>query len=452
MKTIKKPFTVLAGKCLALPLLAALFIPTLSFARIAQADDTQTLQALLNTGGTLPAGKTYNVSASLLVNKSINLNGDIINWNGTAGGCMKIQTAGVVVQNGTINGTWAPTGTYNPAGASGIVIYADNVTVTKMTVQNVPNYGIVVSGARNTPTITYNTIKNTGYIGFYYDAEGATTGGNFSFNTIDRSAIPASSVHQLAIGIRGNSNSTTPVSTGWVITNNTVTMPLNPTDWTAECIEVRALVNANISNNTFNNSSIGVSLYRSTGTTVANNKFYNAQLEAIEVNDCATTACNYNVITGGNTNGYLFDGTNGSNGTTITGDVISGTKGDCIHATAGTQNIKIINAKLTATNGTNPISLLGTTGVSISGGTMTGDNSPNQNAVLLTNCVGGLTVNGATVQNFAKALVYISSTNGAQTKNVTVSGNVVSNVKTALGTYLINGSTVDNGTVVVTLK
>src|SRR3569832_1449185 len=373
MKTIKKPFTVSAVKRLALPILALLLIPAFSFA-----DDTALVQGMITNGTAFPAVKTYTDSTSLIVNKSVNFNGDVINYTGTAGGCLKIQTAGVTVQNGTITGTWVTTAANNPAGASGIVIYADNVTVTKMTIQNLSIYGIVVSGARNNPIITYNKILNTGYIGFYYDAEGATTGGNFSFNIVDRSGIPPTAVHQLAIGIRGNSNATTPVSTGWVFTNNTVTMPLNPTDWTAECIEIRALVNAYISNNTFNNSSIGVSLYRSTGTIVANNKFNNAQLEAIEVNDCYTTACTTNIITGGVGNGYLFDGTAGSDGTTITGDVISGTKGDCIHTTAGTKNVKILNARLTATNGTTPISLLGTTGVTVTGTIMTGDNSTGQ--------------------------------------------------------------------------
>ncbi|MGZ4000667.1 MAG: right-handed parallel beta-helix repeat-containing protein, partial [Mucilaginibacter sp.] len=317
------------------------------------------------------------------------------------------------------------------------------VTITKMTIQDITNYGIVVSGARNNPIITYNKILNTGYIGFYYDAEGATTGGNFSYNTIDRSQIAPSAVHQLAIGVRGNSSATTPVSTGWVITNNTVTMPLNPTDWTAECIEIRALVNANISNNTFNNSSIGVSLYRSTGTIVANNKFNNAQLEAIEVNDCYTTACTSNIITGGIGNGYLFDGTAGSNGTTITGDVISGTIGDCIHTSPNTQNIKIVNAVLTVGTNAKAINLLGTTGVTVTGTTINGNNSAGQMAVYLTNCAGGLTISGGTIANFTKCLVYISNTTtGLVTDNVSVSGNKVSGVTTPLGTYLMNGSKV----------
>jgi len=181
MKTIKKPFKVLAAKCLAIPLFAILFIPKLSYA-----DDTALVQGMITNGTDFPAGKTFTVSASLTVNKSINFNGDIINYTGTAGGCLLIKAAGVVIQNGTINGTLTPTTTFTAgSGPSGITIYADNVTITKMTIQNITNYGIVVSGARNKPVITYNTILNTGYIGFFYDSEAATIGGTVTNNVIN---------------------------------------------------------------------------------------------------------------------------------------------------------------------------------------------------------------------------------------------------------------------------
>src|SRR3569623_259189 len=116
MKTIKNPFTGLAAKLLAVPFLALLIIPKLSFA-----DDTAIVQAMINAGTAFPTGKTYTVSSSLTVNKSVNFNGDIINCNQAAGGCLLVQTAGVVVTNGTINGTLTPTTTYTAgAGPSGI--------------------------------------------------------------------------------------------------------------------------------------------------------------------------------------------------------------------------------------------------------------------------------------------------------------------------------------------
>jgi len=447
MKTIKNPFKVLATKCLAIPIFAILFVPQFSYA-----DDTAAVQALITAGSAFPAGKTYSVGSTLMVTKSVNFNGDVINFTATAASsCLKLTAAGVTVQNGTINGTWTPTSAYSTVGQSGISVGADNCTITKMTVQNVGVYGIV-SGAHNNLTITYNKILNTGYIGFYFDSEAATTGGVFSYNTVDRSLIAPTAVHQLAVGIRGASAGTSPVASGWTIANNTITMPLNPTDWTAECIEVRAVANCVISGNTFNQSSIGVSVARSSNVTVTNNKITNAQLEAIEVNDVITGICSNNVITGGVGNGYLFDGAVGSNGVTITGDQISGTKNDCIHTTAGTQNVKIVNAVLSASNGTKPISLLGTTGVTVTGTTFKGDNSAGQIAVLLTNCAGGLTINGATISNFAKCLVYISNTtSGLVTNNISVSGNTVNGVATPLGTYLINGAAVGSN-VVVTLK
>lgn len=448
MKTIKKPFTVLATKCLAIPLFAILFIPKFSYA-----DDTALVQGLITNGTAFPAGKTYTVSSSLIVNKSVNFNGDVINYTSTAGGCLLIQTAGVVVQNGTIQGTFTPTTAHTAgAGPSGITIYADNVTVTKMTIKNITNYGIVVSGARNKPVITYNNILNTGYISFFYDSEAATTGGTLSNNVIDRSQIAPASVHQPAIAIRGAGAGTSPVTTGWTIANNTISMPLNPTDWSSEGIEVRATTNSIVTGNTFNQSTISISLVRCTGVTVSGNKCNNAQLEGIEIADSNNSICSNNIITGGIGLGYLIDGPVGSNGTTITGDIISGTAKDCIQAVAHAQNIKIANATLTAGTNAKALNLAGTTGVTVTGTTINGNNSAGQTAVYLTNCAGNLTINGGTITNFAKCLLYISnSTTGLVTDNISVTGNTVKGVPTPLGTYLINGSKVGTN-VKVTLQ
>jgi len=438
MKTIKKPFTGLAAKMLALPFLALLIIPKLSFA-----DDTAIVQAMITAGTPFPTGKTYTVSSSLTVNKSVNLNGDVINCNQAAGGCMLVQTAGVIVQNGTLNGTLTPTTTFTAgSGPSGITIYADNVTITKMTIQNVTNYGIVVSGARNRPVITYNNILNTGYIGFFYDSEAATTGGTITNNVINRGQIPPASVHQPAIAIRAVGSGTTPVTTGWNIAYNTLIMPLNPTDWTAECIEVRTVANSTIVGNVCNQSTIGVSMVRCNAVTVSGNKFTNAQLEAIEVADSNNSICTNNVITGGGL-GYLFDGPVGSLNTTITGDQITGTTKDCIQAITGTQNVKIANATLAAGTNAKALNLVGTTGVTVTGTKITGNNSAGQTAVYLTNCAGNLTINGGTISNFAKCILYISnSASNLVTDNIAVSGNTVSGVVTPMGSYLLNGSKV----------
>lgn len=447
MKTIKNPFTVLATKCLAIPIFAILFIPQFSFA-----DDTAAVQALITAGSAFPVGKTYTVSSSLTVNKSVNFNGDVINYTATAGGCLLIQTAGVVVQNGTIQGTFSATATFTAGtGPSGIVIYADNVTVTKMTIQNITNYGIVVSGARAKPMITYDNIINTGYVGFYYDSEAATTGGSFSNNVVNRSLIPAATVHQPAVAIRGAVQGTATLTTGWTIANNTISMPLKPTDQSAACLEVRAGNACTVTGNVFNQSTIGTSLVRSTGTTVSNNKYTNVSLESIEVADSNGSICSGNIITGGGL-GYIFDGFVGSNNTTITGDQITGTTLDCIQAVTGAQGIKIVNAVLAAPTGAKALNLTGTNGVTVTGATISGNGSAGQMAVFLTNCAGNLSISGATISNFTKCVVYISdTTSGLVTDNVVVSGNKVSGVSTPLGTYLMNGSKVGTN-VKVTLQ
>jgi parallel beta-helix repeat protein len=448
MKTIKKPFTALAIKCLAIPLFAILFMPQFSYA-----DDTALVQGLITNGTAFPTGKTYTVSTSLTVNKSVNFNGDIINYVGTAGGCLLIKSPGVVIQNGTIQGTFTPTAVITAgSGPSGITIYADNVTVTKMTIQNITNYGIVVTAGHVNPIITYNKIINTGFISFFYDSEAATTGGTLSFNIIDRSQIPSASVHQPAIAIRGAGAGTSPVTTGWTIASNTISMPLNPTDWSSEGIEVRAMTNSTVTGNTFNQSTISISLVRCTGIIVSNNKCNGAQLEGIEIADSNNSICSNNVITGGIGLGYLIDGPVGSNGTTISGDKISGTAKDCIQAVAGAKNIKIVNATLAAGTNAKALNLAGTTGVTVTGSIINGNNSAGQTAVYLTNCAGNLTINGATITNFAKCLLYISnSTTGLVTDNISVTGNTVTGVTTPMGSYLLNGSKVGTN-VKVTLQ
>src|SRR3569833_1505336 len=340
-------------------------------------DDTRTLQALLTSGeAKLPKGKTYNVSSGLVLTKSIDLNGDIINYTGSAGVCIRIPNQNVTLQNGKITGTWDDQSPNSTVGPTGILLTADNCTISHLRVAKFATYGICIT-SHDKPAITGCHLSEIGYIGIYYTADGArpTIGGQITKDTVDRSTISPGSIHMPAISIRGQTVGMKATTSGWTIANNVIKKPLNPTDWAAECLEVRAMGNSMIADNTFIGGSIATSLVRSTGMTLARNNISNAQLEGIEVADCTEIASANNTITGGIGLGFLFDGPVGSKGTTSTGDKISGIGKDCIQTFAGTQNLKIVNSILVAANGAKALNLLGSSGVTITGSTITGENT-----------------------------------------------------------------------------
>lgn len=435
---------MVAGKTMAIPVLAVLLVPVSGYA-----DDTAALQALLTGGATsFPAGHTYNISGSLTVTHSLNLNGDIINNTSTAGATLKLMAAGITLTNGTLNGTWTSTMANNTSGTSGVGIYAANISVTNIKINNFPNYGIVTGGNYSGLVITGNTITNVGYVGFYYDSEGASTGGVFSNNTIDRSQIPPASVHQLAVGIRGSQTSGA-LTTGWTISNNVIKMPSMPTDISAECMELKYMTNSTATNNTCIGGSISISNVRSTGLTISGNKLSGSELESIEFADCSTSASTGNTITVTAGDGILLDGAVGSNGIVLTNDIVSGATKACVHAYSGTQNLTITGCTLTTGTGSQAVNLQKSNMVKISNTAFNG-NGAGSLAVMLDTCPGNLTINGGTISNFTKCVVAISNaTSGLVTDYVTMSGVTVNGVPNALSTYVANGGAVGTHITVV---
>jgi hypothetical protein len=445
MKTIKKPFKVFA-MTLAIPILAILCSPMCSYA-----DDTAALQALLNAGPvTLPAGHSYSVTG-LTVNYNLNLNGDVINMTAVTGTAIKLVKPSITLSNGTIQGTWSPTSASVTPAYTGIGIYGSGVTINNITVQNIQGYGMVCSGALNGLIITNNHIINTSYIGFYFDAENAaTTGGVFSGNTVDRSQMPVANVHFIALGIRGSTSNGT-ITTGWTITNNVLKMPAGTStiDATAACMELRYITNSTVSGNTFIGGSMGASILKTTGMQVLSNKLSGQAFEAIEYGDCNGLVSSNNVISSGLGVGTLLDGANGCNGINITNDNISGTKGDCIHAYSGTQNVSITGCTLITSTGAKAINLQKTNMVKILNTNLNG-NGVGSLAIMLDTCPGNLTINGGTISNFTNCVVGISNTtSGLVTDYVTMSSVGVSGVPHALSTYVANGGAIGTHITVV---
>jgi len=404
-------------------------------------NDTWSLQSQLDAGDvTLIAGKTYNVT-DLTVTHSLNLNGATINFTNTGYGfALWVRGGNVSITNGTIQGQWSSYMPGNPSGYGGIYVLANNCSISHVNIANFSSYGIV-AGAVNGSKVTYCNISNTGYIGYFYDAESAAThGGVFSNNVIDRSMVPASTVTQMALGIRGSANNSSVTTTNWTITNNILKMPVLPASWTGACAEIRFCNNSYIANNVTTAGSMGLSMVACTGDVLENNTTSATKLEGIEFADCINCKTWNNKILSSYADGILIDGGTGSNGIQLNGDVISGTAQAGIHAYKKTINLTISGCKLSSTV-VSPyaIELQQSSAVKILKTTMNGNGLGNT-AVQLDNCPGGITMTGGSVSNFKSCAVNIyNSTAGLVTDNLSLSGVAITGVPRTLVQVLLNG-------------
>lgn len=405
-------------------------------------DDTQTLQALLAAGNaTLTAGKIYHVTG-LYVTHSLNLNGATIILTNTAtfSFALTVVSSGVSITNGTIAGLWSNTTIGNANGYGGISILAGNCTVSHVNLSAFSAYGIVV-GPYNSISVTYCNISNTGYIGFFYDAENASTsGGSFSNNTVDRSMVPAATVQQMAIGVRGSSLNNGITASHWTIANNVIKMPVHPVDMSAEGMEIRYCNSTYVANNTITGGSIGISMVDCSGNVLSANTSTNVGQEGIEYADCNNCKAYNNIISGSATVGELIDGSVGSNGIQISGDKVSGTAEECIHAYYKTQNLTISGCTLTVSaSGAYAINLQNASFVTIQNSKIYG-NGLGMAAVQLDNCTGNLILTGGAVSNFQMSVIYVyNSTPKLVTNNVSMSNVAITGVPQALATVLANG-------------
>lgn len=280
-------------------------------------DDTAAINASLSaaTSGVvyLKQGSTYLVTGAINVPAAVTLDLNGSKINSTASSSFIVQLTGKSSQviNGEVASKFNPTGTYTPgSGLGGINIEADSCTIDHVYLHNVQNYGILCStGNYNYPTITNNRIVSTGYIGLYYNNPTASTsGGVLKGNLFDRSAIPASTITEGCVEIRGSS--TTVLTSDWIISENRFIGAILPTASTAECIEYRFAPGGKITDNTFKYGTIGLSLVGSNKATIGNNIFYGCATGLELATDTACAVGN-NVFDGKSltgTQGVLIDG------------------------------------------------------------------------------------------------------------------------------------------------
>jgi parallel beta-helix repeat protein len=387
----------------------------------------------------------------LNVTHSIDLNGATIILTNKApySFALKITAAGVSITNGSIAGLWSNATLGNASGSGGISVMADSCTISHVDLAAFSAYGIVV-GPYSSISVNYCNISNTGYIGFFFDAESASTlSGSFCNNTVDRSMVPAATVQQMAIGVRGSSLDNGIITSHWKIANNIIKMPLHPVDMSAEGMELRYCNSTDVTNNIITGGSIGISMVDCTGNFLSANTCSSVGQEGIEYADCNTCKANNNVVSGSAAVGELIDGSLGSSDIQISGDKISGTVQECIHAYYNTQNLTISNCTLTvSTSGAYAINLQNANFITIQNSKFYG-NSMGIAAIQLDNCPGNLTLTGGVVSNFKMSVIFIyNSTPKLVTDNISMSNVAVTGVPQALASVLTNGGALGSDIVV----
>lgn len=410
-------------------------------------DNTAALQALLNAGPvTLPANGTYYVTG-LTVPHNFDLNGSTIVFTPLTGTCLRVTAANITITNGAIIGPWDYTTVNDPSGSSGIVSSFDNVTISAMNVSQFSAYGVNQTG--NNITFTHNTITKTGYVGYFYNSGASnTSGGEFSYNLIDRSMVSSSwgtGITQAAAAIRGSSGGTQ-IATLWNIHDNQFKMPLDPVDWTAEGIEVKYLTHSNIYNNTFTGGSIGLSIVgNSTYCTNYNNSFTGQNNEALEIGASNNTSYG-NTIRSQVGLGILFDG-NCSN-STLASTTISGCSGHAIQLESGVNNIDINTSTIAITaNGKSGIYYHGAaTGMTVTDTTISGTGFTSTTGIFFDTSIGGLTKTRGSISNCTSMVTVYAATAGTTTDNLTFNcvnqpagftrPNIILNTAGAVGTNL----------------
>lgn len=367
-------------------------------------DDTSSISGAITAAGSgelvFVPGLTYIISSSLtLANPlTVDLSGSTIQFAasvyGTTIPAFSIQANGVTIKNGRILGNYVPTTTTPPTpgvGNYGIDNTSanknSNLTVDGLTIEKVENYGIAsVSGVGL--RVINSTFLNTGYFSIWSDNKTTVVdGGLIDNNIFDRSAITASKIKYSCVGIRGDSTSTQFYTLGWVITNNRFTTALTPTDPSAACIEVRSMQNSTVSNNVFNNGTIGLSIVGCTNVTAVGNATYGSVI-GIEL-----ASSNYCTVDGNTVNGNGVSGTTGimvdgavtaiSSYNTISNNIVSGNTVCGIEIYRASANNSIIGGVvIQATTGTMAINLLGAPSTRVSGVRMYGQSIASSGIVL----------------------------------------------------------------------
>lgn len=419
-------------------------LAALLFSALAKADDTASLQSMLNAGpSTLVSGKTYYISQPLSVSSPLNMNGATIKTSQVSGAAILLYSGSI--SNGTVQGSWNSTMAANPSGNYGIRILGSGVQVSYMVIEGFPAYGILCSnGTFSNLSIMGNVIRSTGYVGFFFDPEASGSTGNvFSYNTIDRSMLPGSTIKDACVDIRASTNNPAYSTSNWTISGNTFKMPVNPASTANECMEVRYMTGSVISGNVCTGGSIALSVVRSKTVLVSNNKCFSQNQEGIEF--ASSEGCNTsnNYISGSLGSGILLDGysttpslQSAACNIVLNGDTVLNPKAEAVHVYYHCKNITANGLVVTvSTKGFNieQADSVYSVGTKITGLT------PAAIAYMLDTAPGHLFIQGGQVSSCSNAVFAYSAQPSAVVDYIFLTGTIL-NTSGKIGSYFLNGA------------
>jgi len=358
----------------------------------AKADDTATVQAAVSTGSITHG--SYTISSAITLNHSFNLNGSTINYTASTGRAFLFTAANIKLYNGKIIG---PNDTSNPSGSSGITFQTyDHDTVANIQITTFPGYGMVGNNG-NSPVITDCKIMDTGYIGLYYNnTANSITGGELARDTIDRTALPASTVTEGALMLRGT---TTYPATGWYVHDCRLIMPTSPTDITAECMETRYTPSARFNNVFYSGGSIGASIANSNYVRVTNSTMTGQNQEGLEIYNSQNGFSGNLTINGQLNDGILFDGSPASAIDTLYNVSVNGANRYCIYFYNGVNTIFINACNFTSTSANYSLNVQQAYNLTFLNTNLNG-NGIGTYAFEFATSVGGVDMTGGSITNF----------------------------------------------------
>jgi len=349
---------------------------------------------------------------------------------------ISVTANNVIINNPTIDGNKV-----NQTGGNGISITnVDDCRVLNATATDVKNYGIY--GDRSDGLkIKDCTVIDSDNIGIFVEVtvnqdiiDLEVTG-----CYVDRSSLGVS-IGEGGLKVRAATGFDLPRSN---VSNNTVIMPVSPTDTAAICIEVWQSENGVISNNRTYNGYMGISAATVSATAISNNTCYGASTYGIELAvSCSDSVVSSNTINGGGvtTNGIILS-------TTPTNNIISDNSVSNLKTTGTIRGIKCQDGVGHSFSGNNinissgyAYEMANCTEFSITGGNLDG-NSLASKAIILDESYK-CAISGVTATDFTQDGVLLFGGSAVTFSYISIVGNTFNNAGLAYKTSFTGGAAI----------
>ncbi len=281
---------------------------------------------------------------------------------------------------------------------------------------------------------------------FLNNSSAHVEGGFVQNNIIDRSALPASTIVEACVDLRGSSGF---FSNGWIFTGNTLIMPISPTTASAECMEIRYSKGNRITNNRFKYGTIAISNVLTADKDVISDNTIFGSTKAIELGDSKNCSVIGNTIDSVAT-GILIDGTNSSYNT-IQGNTIENFTGNGIQALINNSFNEINNNTFNCSTASQIIiSIQGSIGYGVSNNIFNGNSEAALGIVIDASSSSGATpidfvFNGNHFYNMTSSAIRVYVPRAVTVDNIIITSNVATG--TVLSTVLSGGGAIGSNVV-----